>query len=467
MNPEGVGRTMNEYDAIIIGSGQGGGPMAHKLADLGQRVALIEREHLGGSCINYGCTPTKAMIASAAVANYARRGPEFGVHSGDVRVDLKKVVARKNEMVLSWRKGQQGQVDSRPSLDLHRGHGRFTGPHEIEVNGQTLTAPRIFVDTGTSPRIPPIPGLDSIEYLTNRNIMDLVELPEHLLVLGGNYLGLEFGQMFRRFGSRVTVIEINDEIAPREDPEISQALRAALTDEGITFELGAQATQVEKAGDGLRLTVEGKDGASRVVEGSHLLVAVGQTPNTGDLGLDAAGVETDDAGFIKHNGRLETTAPGVWVIGDVKGGPAFTHVSYDDHMVIYDNIMNGKDRDIEGRILPYAMYTDPELGRVGLTEKEARARGYRLKVGTIPMEWVARAIERSETKGLMKVVINADDDRILGAAILGAAGGELVQTVMTLMLADQPWTLFEKRMFIHPTLTEGFFTLMDNVKAAS
>lgn len=456
---------MGEYDAIIIGAGQGGGPMAHKLADLGQRVALIEREHLGGSCINYGCTPTKAMIASAAVANYARRGPEFGVHAGDVRVDMAEVVARKNEMVLSWRNGQQGHVDSRQTLDLHRGHGRFTGPHEIEVNGQTLTAPRIFIDTGTSPRVPPIPRLDTIDYLTNRNIMDLQEVPEHLLVLGGNYLGLEFGQMFRRFGSRVTVIEINEEIAPREDPEISETLRKALEDEGITFELGAEATGVEKAGNGLKLTTETKGGGSKVLEGSHLLAAVGQTPNTGELGLDAAGIETNEAGFIKHNDSLETSAEDVWVIGDVKGGPAFTHVSYDDHLIIYDNIINGGNRSIEGRILPYAMYTDPELGRVGLTEKQAREQGYRLKVGTIPMEWVARAIERSETKGTMKIVINAEDDRILGAAILSTAGGELVQTIMTLMLADQPWTLFKQRMFIHPTLTEGFFTLMDNVEA--
>ena len=455
------------YDAIVIGAGQGGPPLAHKLADLGQRVALIEREHLGGSCINYGCTPTKTMIASARIAHHARRGPEFGVHTSEVRVDLAEVVARKNEMVLSWRNGQEGHVEKRPTLDLHRGHGRFTGPHDVEVNGQTLTAERIFIDTGTSPRVPPIDGLDQTPYLTNRNIMDLQELPEHLVVLGGNYLGLEFGQMFRRFGSRVSVIEINGQIAPREDPEISEALQAALEDEGIEFHLGSKATRIAKSPPGPQVTIQDKGGGVSTLEGSHLLVAVGQKPNTDELGLDAAGIETDDAGFIKHNGRLETTAPGVWVIGDVKGGPAFTHVSYDDHLVIYDNIINNEDRSIEGRILPYALFTDPELGRVGLTEKDARAQGYKLKIGSIPMEWVARAIERSETKGLMKIVVNAESDRILGAAILGAEGGELVQTLKALMMADQPWTLFEKAMFIHPTMTEGFFTLMDNVKAAS
>jgi pyruvate/2-oxoglutarate dehydrogenase complex dihydrolipoamide dehydrogenase (E3) component len=295
--------------------------------------------------------------------------------------------------------------------------------------------------------------------------MELRQLPEHLLVLGGNYLGLEFGQMFRRFGSRVSVIEINDQIVPREDPEVGQALREALEGEGIEFHTGSQARSVTKSADGgLDLTVEARDGASLTLHGSHLLAAIGQQPNSDDLGLDRAGIEVDRGGYIVHNDRLETTAPGVWVIGDVKGGPAFTHVSYDDHLVIWDNLIEGKDRGIRGRILPYALYTDPELGRVGLSETEARAQGYRLKVGSIPMAWVARAIERSETRGLMKVVIDADSDRILGAAILGSEGGELVQNLMGLMLAGAPWTLYEKRMFIHPTLTEGFFTLMDSVK---
>ncbi len=454
---------MNSYDAIVIGAGQGGSPLAHKLADLGQKVALVEREYLGGSCINYGCTPTKAMIASASVAHYARRGPEFGVHT-DVRVDLREIVARKDALVKEWRDGQQGHVDRRDTLDLYRGNGRFTGPHEVEVNGDTLNSQRIFINTGTRPRVLDIPGIEEVEYLTNRNIMDLTEVPEHLIVLGGNYLGLEFGQMFTRFGSKVTVVEINDQITPREDEEVAKTLQEALEDEGMSFHFGASASKMAKTAAGIEVTIEPKaGGADTVLKGTHLLMSIGQVPNSDDMGLDAAGIESE-RGWIKTNGKLETNVPGVWALGDVNGGPAFTHVSYDDHLVIYDNLIEGKDRTIEGRLVPYALYTDPELGRVGMSEKEARAAGYKLKVGSIPMEWVARAIERSETKGMMKIVINAEDDRILGAAILGVSGGELIQTLMTLMLTDTPWTLFEKRMFIHPTLTEGFFSLMDSVK---
>ncbi|MGE0058270.1 MAG: mercuric reductase, partial [Dehalococcoidia bacterium] len=376
---------------------------------------------------------------------------------------LAEVVARQTEIVLSMRSGQENKASDRPKLNWLKGHGRFTGPHTIEVNSEELGSERIFINTGTRPRIVPIPGLDSVPYLTNRNVMDLTELPEHLIVLGGNYIGLEFAQMFRRFGSRVSVIEQGPRIAAREDDEVSDALRAALEAEDIAFHVSAKAARVAKTGGGLEVELE-KEGGSETVVGSHLLVAIGQVPNTDTLGLDAAGVETDQFGWIRVNGRLETSVPGIWAIGDVKGGPAFTHISYDDHLVIYENLIEGKDRSIDGRIVPYALYTDPELGRVGMTEKDARAAGYKLKIGSIPMEWVARAIERSETQGLMKVVVNAENDRLLGVAILGSEGGELVQSLMMLMLADQPWTLLKQRMFIHPTLTEGFFTLMDSVK---
>jgi pyruvate/2-oxoglutarate dehydrogenase complex dihydrolipoamide dehydrogenase (E3) component len=457
---------MKTYDAIIIGAGQGGGPLAFALADLGWHVALIEAAQLGGSCINYGCTPTKTMIASAHVAHAARRGPEFGVHTGKVQVNMAEVVARKNEVIESFRAGQEEGVDSRPTLDLYRGHGRFSGPHQVDVNGETLTSDKIFINTGTRPRILPIPGLNQVEVLTNRNIMDLKEVPRHLLALGGNYLGLEFGQMFRRFGSEVTVIELGDQIIPREDPEVSASLQEALEGEGMTFHLGARTSKVGKTADGIEITVEKKDGTTQTVKGSHLLVSIGQVPNSDDLGLDKAGVETDKAGFIRHDGKLQTNVPGIWVMGDVKGGPAFTHVSYDDYLVICDNLVNGKSRTIDNRLVPYALYTDPELGRVGLTEREARAAGYRLKIGSTPVAYVARAIERSETNGLMKIVINADNDRILGATILGPEGGELVQILMALMMADAPWTLFKDAMFIHPTMAEGFFSLMANVEAA-
>jgi pyruvate/2-oxoglutarate dehydrogenase complex dihydrolipoamide dehydrogenase (E3) component len=457
---------MKTYDAIVIGSGQGGVPLATNLAGLGWRVALIEKGQLGGSCINYGCTPTKTMISSARIAHYARVAPKFGIHPGPVKVNMAEIVARKNGVVESFRSGIEDQVKNNPNVTLYRGHARFAGPHEVEVNGERLSSDKIFINTGTRPRVLPIPGLDQIDFLTNRNIMDLKEVPVHLIALGGNYLGLEFGQMFRRLGSEVTVVELGDQIVPREDPEVSQSLREALEEEGMRFRLGAKTTKVAKTATGVEITIEKKDGTGETLKGSHLLVCIGQVPNSDDLGLDKAGIETDQAGYIRHNGKLETNVPGVWVLGDVKGGPAFTHVSYDDYLVIYDNVANGKNRSIDKRMVPYALYTDPELGRIGLSEKEARAKGYRLKIGSVPMAYVARAIERSETNGLMKIVINADDDRILGATILGPDGGELVQILMALMMADAPWTLFKDAMFIHPTLAEGFFSLMASVETA-
>ena len=457
---------MKTYDAVVIGSGQGGLPLAQKLADTGWNVALIEKGQLGGSCINYGCTPTKTMISSARIAHYARVAPQFGVHPGPIKVNMAEVVARKNEVIDSFRNGLQEGVDKRLSLTLYRGHARFTGPHEIEVDGERLSSEKIFINTGTRPRVLPIPGLDEIELLTNRNVMDLQEVPEHLIALGGNYLGLEFGQMFRRLGSKVTVVELGDEIVAREDPEVSDSLRQALEAEGMQFRLGSHATKVAKTKSGVDVTIEKRDGSTETLQGSHLLVCIGQVPNSDDLGLDKGGIATDKAGYIQHDCRLQTNVPGVWVLGDVKGGPAFTHVSYDDFLVISDNLLNGKNRSIDNRVVPYALYTDPELGRVGLSEREARAKGYRLKIGNYPMAFVARAIERSETAGMMKIVINADNDRILGATIIGPDGGELVQILMALMMADAPWTLFEDAMFIHPTLAEAFFGLMASVKPA-
>jgi pyruvate/2-oxoglutarate dehydrogenase complex dihydrolipoamide dehydrogenase (E3) component len=463
MNKSDHSGPVTVYDAIVIGSGQGGNPLAHKLADRGWRVALIERDQLGGSCINYGCTPTKTMLASARIAHYARRAADFGIETGAVQVKLAEVVARKNRIVRQWREGQEGHVATRPSLDLYRGEGRFTAAHVVAVDDMSLTADHIFINTGLRPRIPDIPGLNEVDYFTNRNIMDLTEVPEHLVVLGGNYVGLEFGQMFRRFGSRVSVIEMNDQITPREDEDVARALQQALEAEGIRFYLASEARRVRPGAGGVELAIERGDGSTETLTGSHLLVATGRIPNTERLGLDAAGIETDERGFIRANERLETNVPGVWAIGDVKGGPAFTHISYDDHLIVYDNLVNGKARTTAGRLVPYALFTDPELGRVGLSEKEARQAGYQLKIGSVPMAHVARAIERDETAGLMKVVIDATNDRLLGAAILGSDGGELVQTLMVLMMAGAPWTLLEKAVYIHPTLTEGFFTLMDNV----
>jgi len=452
-----------KYDAIIIGSGQGGTPLARRLADLGKTVALIERKELGGTCINTGCTPTKTMIASAQVAHYAHNATRWGVRTTGVTVDLPAIVARKDRIVQRFRAGHQRRVDARATLHLYRGAARFLTPHSIRVGEQVLEGEHIFIDTGTRPSIPHVPGLDTVPFLTNATIMELSELPTHLLVLGGGYIGLEFGQMFRRFGSAVTVIHQHGQLLPREDADVVAALQQALEAEGLRFLLNARPTTVENKNGQITLTLEGTDGSS-TVSGSHLLVAAGRTPNTEELGLDKAGVETDTAGFITVNSRLETTVPGIWALGDVKGGPAFTHISYNDFQIIYGNLVEGKNLSTAHRIVPYAVFTDPQLGGVGITEKEARARGYRLKIGKSPMSAVARAIEREETAGLMKLVVDAATDRILGAAILGAEGGELVQILSTLMLADLPYTVLKGAIYIHPTLAEGFFGLMEEVK---
>ncbi len=455
-----------KYDAIVIGSGQAGNPLSQKLADYGWKVALIEKAHLGGTCINTGCTPTKTMVASAQVAYYARNASRWGVKTNGVTVDLPAIVARKNRIVESFRSGQQRRVDERPNLRLYRGQARFIGPHSIAVGGETLESERIFINTGTRPAIPGIEGLEAAGYLTNASIMELNEVPDHLLVIGGGYIGLEFGQMFRRFGSRVTVVHHRDEILPREDPEVSGELRKILEAEGIQFALNTRTTRIQKTAGQVVLTIEGPKGASTLA-GSHLLVATGRTPNTEDLSLEKAGVERDTRGYIKVNSRLETNVSGVWALGDVKGGPAFTHISYSDYQIVYANLIEGKNLSTDKRYVPYSVFTDPQLGGVGLTEKVARAKGYKLKVGKIPMSFVARAIERDETGGLMKIIVDASNDRILGASILSSEGGELVQILGALILADVPYTLLKGAVYIHPTLAEGFFELMESVQPVS
>ena len=454
-----------KYDAIVIGSGQGGNPLAYRLADLGWSVALIEEKNLGGTCINVGCTPTKTMVHRAQVAHYARNAARWGVNAANVSVDLAKIVAQKEGVVLSFRGGQQKQVDKRANLRLHRGHARFVGPHQLKVGADLLESDKIFINTGGRPNIPAIPGLDTVPYLTNESIMQPTILPEHLLILGGGYIGLEFGQMFRRFGSRVTVLHTGKQIVPREDPEIAAELQKALEADGVQFLLNTRSTRVESKNNAVILSFESAAGASSVT-GSHLLIATGRGPNTDDLGLDVAGIETDKNGFIKVNSRLETNVSGVWALGDCKGGPAFTHISYNDFQILYGNLVEGKNFSTENRPVPYCVFTDPQLGGVGMTEKEARAKGFKLKIGRCPMTYVARAIERGETAGLMKLVVDASNDRILGASILASEGGELVQILGTLMLANQPYTLLKGAVYIHPTLAEGFFALMEDVKPA-
>jgi pyruvate/2-oxoglutarate dehydrogenase complex dihydrolipoamide dehydrogenase (E3) component len=454
---------MTNYDAIVIGSGQAGSPLSQKLAEQGWSVALIEKEHLGGTCVNTGCTPTKTMVASAQVAHYARHGGTWGVHTGAVSVDMAEVVARKDRVVNQSRSSLEKRTAAQKNLRLIRGTARFIAPHRIRVNQEELESERIFINTGTRPTIPTLEGLDRIEYVTNEGILQLRELPAHLLVIGGGYIGLEFGQMFRRFGSAVTIVHRDNQILPREDADVTEELQKTLEMEGIRILLGARTTSVEKQNADIILKME-RNGKAETVRGSHLLVATGRWPNTDDLGLETTGVQLSPQGFIKVNGRLETNVPGIWALGDVKGGPAFTHISYNDYQIVYANLIEGKNLNTDHRLVPYAVFTDPQLGRVGMSEKEARAAGYKLKIGKIPMSWVARAIERDETAGLMKIVVDATTDKILGAAILSSEGGELVQILGFVMLAGAPYTLMKGAIYIHPTLAEGFWTLMDQVK---
>ena len=453
------------YDAIVIGSGQGGWPLALRFVDLGWKVALLEKSHLGGTCINTGCTPTKTMAYRAQIAYYARNATRWGVRAEHVAPDLPTIVAQKDKVVASFRGAKEKKVKSTPNLHLHAGHARFTGPHAVRVGDTELESEKIFVNTGARPAFPQIPGLDPSAALTNESIMELQSIPEHLVILGGGYVGIEFGQMFRRFGSRVTILHNSGQILPHEDPEIAAELQEILEGERIEFHLNARTTRVEQASGAVKVTT-GDAQKQSTVSGSHLLVATGRRPNTDDLGLEQAGVETDKSGYIRVNPRLETNVPGIWALGDVKGGPAFTHISYNDFQVIDANLTQGKNVSIENRIVPYCVFTDPQLGRAGMTEKEARAAGHKLKIGSIPMSHVARAIERDETAGLMKVVVDAANDRILGVAILGSEGGELVHVLYTLMLGNLPYTLLKGAIYIHPTLAEGFFALLDSVKPA-
>jgi pyruvate/2-oxoglutarate dehydrogenase complex dihydrolipoamide dehydrogenase (E3) component len=452
-----------KFDAITIGAGQANKPLSYALADLGWKVAFIERAELGGSCINTGCTPTKSLIASAQVAHYAREAARWGIHTNEVTVDFPAVVARKNRIVQGFRDAIQKGVERRPNIRLVHGSARFLASHQVQVGNEIFESEKIFIDTGTNPHIPSIPGLDSVPYLSNVSIMDLQEVPKHLLILGGGYIGLEFGQMFRRFGSQVTVIHRGERVLSAEDQDIVSELQKILEADGIKFQLSAHTTRVENRNGEIVLTLDTPRGR-QTIAGSHLLVATGRSPTTSDLDLPKAGIATDERGYIKTNPRMETNVPGVWALGDIKGGPAFTHISYNDYQIVYANLIEGKNQTIENRYLPYALFTDPQLGRVGITETQARASGKKFKMGVFPMTSVSRAIEKSETLGFMKIIVDAATDRILGAGILGDQGGELVQVLGLMMLANVPYTLMKGAVYIHPTMIEGFFGLMDSVK---
>jgi pyruvate/2-oxoglutarate dehydrogenase complex dihydrolipoamide dehydrogenase (E3) component len=455
---------MTKADAIVIGAGQGGKPLALAFAKLGWKVVYIERKWLGGTCINTGCTPTKAMIMSAQVAHYARDAARWGVKSSGVSVDIPAVIERKREIVMKYRTGNENKVEKAgPNLHFVHAHGTFVGPHQVEAGGELFESEKVFIDTGTRPAVPTIEGIESVPYFSNETLMEYESLPEHLLILGGGYIGMEFGQMYRRFGSKVTIIHHGRQILSSEDEDIATALQKAVESEGVAFQLNAKTRRVAKRGDAIELTIS-VNGKEEVVTGSHLLCATGRTPNTDGMGLDKAGITLDEKGYIKVNGRMETNVPGVWALGDVKGGPAFTHISYNDYQILYANIIDGKDCTIINRFLPYAVFTDPELGRVGITEKQARASGKKFKMGTYAIENVSRAVERGETAGLMKIIVDAKDDCVLGAAILGVSGGEIVQMLGTLILAGSPYTTLKEVVYIHPTMAEGFWSLLDEVK---
>ncbi len=458
----------SHYDAVVIGSGQGGNPLAIALAKAGWKTAVVEREHVGGTCINVGCTPTKTMVANARVAYVARRASDFGVDAGAVSVNMPAVRRRKREIVESWRAGGENKLAAVPGLDLVRGEAAFSGPRSLEVRMassdepsaiRSLTAEHIFVNTGARPAVPALSGLDGVPYLDSTTVMELDIVPEHLLVLGGGYVGVEFGQMFRRFGSEVTIVQREETLLAREDADVAEAVAAILREDGLSLALGARPVQVEAGPDGWVTLIMDRSSGRSAIRGSHLLVATGRTPNTDRLNLAAAGIQTDAHGNIVVNERLETGVPGVYALGDVKGRPAFTHISYDDFRILRTNLLEGGSASTVDRVVPYVVYMDPQLGRVGLTESEARERGLEIRVAKMPMHWVARALEVGESRGLMKVVVDASTDRILGCAVLGIEGGEIAALLQIAMMGNVTAAELREAVFAHPTLAESLNNL--------
>ena len=455
---------MREYDAIIIGTGQAGPSLARRLAAAGQKVAIIERKLFGGTCVNTGCTPTKAMVASAYAAHLARRAGDYGVTiSGPIGVDMKAVKRRTRAIAEASRRSVECSLKTLQGCTVYEGHARFVAKKEIAVGDWRLSADRIFINVGGRASIPPIAGLDQIPYLTNSSMMGVDFLPPHLIILGGSYVGLEFAQMFRRFGSEVTVIEMAPRLIAREDEDVSAAVAGFLREEGINLLVGTRVSKVERQGNCIALEVTSAGTTSRVV-GSHVLVAVGRQPNTDDLGLDKAGIATDARGYIEVDEQLRTDVPGVWAMGDCNGRGAFTHTSYNDFEIVAANVLDNGQRRLSDRIPAYALYTDPPLGRVGLTETEVRRSGRPALMATMPMEDVSRAYEKGETKGFMKILVAQENEQILGASLLGLAGDEVVHCLLDLMYAKAPYTVVQRAMHIHPTVAEFIPTMMGKLK---
>jgi pyruvate/2-oxoglutarate dehydrogenase complex dihydrolipoamide dehydrogenase (E3) component len=448
------------YDSIIVGAGQAGPALAVRLAQSGRRTVLVESDRFGGTCVNNGCTPTKTLIASARVAHLARRAAEFGVVLGErVEVDMARVKARKDEVVARSRDGLERWLRGTPNVSVLQGRARFEGPRQLRVGSTLLEAGEIFLDVGGRPLLPDWEGVREVEVLTNESIMELDRLPQHLVVIGGSYVGLEFAQMFRRFGAQVTVVEKGPRLIAREDEAISSAVQEILEAEGIAVRLGAECIRLARSAAGVSVGVH-CDRDPRSVEGSHVLLAVGRRPNTGDLGLEHAGIETDERGYIVVDEQLRTSAAGVWALGDVNGRGAFTHTAYNDYEIVADNLLAGASRRVTDRIPAYALFIDPPLGRVGMSEREARAAGHAVRTATLPMNRVGRARERSETQGFMSVVVDASSQKILGAAILGIEGDEAIQAIAAIMVAQAPYTTLQHAVGIHPTVGELIPTLL-------
>ena len=452
------------FDAIVIGTGQAGPPLARRLTEEGLKTAVVERQHFGGTCVNVGCIPTKALVASAHAAHLARRAGDFGIAiDAPVRVDMKAVIERKNSIVARSRQGVQRSMERLALGTVYRGHARFEGPKTVRIGGDLITAERIFINTGARAAIPHIPGLDQVGYLTNSTLMALDVLPAHLLILGGSYIGLEFAQMYRRFGSRVTVVEAGERLIAREDADVSQAVRQILEKEGIEMHLNAQRVAVEKNPAGIAMSFDAGGRAQNVVA-SHLLVAVGRQPNSDDLGVDAAGIRTDERGYITVDEQLETSVPGVWAMGDVNGRGAFTHTSYNDFEIVAANLFDKDSRRVGDRIACYGLFIDPPLGRVGKNDREVHEAGVQVLTAKLAMTSVGRARLIGETDGFMKVTVEAASKRILGAAILGAHGDEVVQSFLGVMAAGAPYTVIARGMYIHPTVAEYLPTLFEDLK---
>jgi len=452
------------FDALVIGTGQAGPALAARLSGAGMQVAVVERDKFGGTCVNDGCTPTKAMVASAYAAHLARRAADYGVRlPGPPSVDLAAVMARKDKIVAASSGGVQKWMEGLKGGKVYRGHARFSGPDRVRVNGEEITAGKIFVNAGGRPLVPDMPGLSGVEYLTNQSMMTLKSLPEHLLVAGGSYIGLEFGQMLRRFGSRVTVIEMGPRLVAREDEDVSAALKEILEAEGIEVRLNAKCLSVQKESGGVSVGLECGEGAPRA-SGSHLLLAVGRVPNTDDLGLEEAGVKTDKRGYIEVSEELQTTNPRVWALGDCNGKGAFTHTAYNDYEIVADNLLNGAGRKWTDRVPVYALYTDPPLGRVGMNEGEIRKAGIKALVGKRPMTRVSRAVEKGETLGFLKIYVEDSSKRILGASLLGTSADEVVHSLIDAVYAKTPIAEFQRHVRIHPNVSELLPTVLEDLK---